>query len=302
MNQLTKTFGRSIFEWMESYKKISIKPASYDRLITTLRLMGKYAIYTIPVSAITTRDIQEYINNLADNGYKQTTIKKQFNLITGYLKYANAEGIVERPIQNNVKLPSSSSIKRKKKEIEVYNEHEQERIMMKAKMLENPVDVGIVLMMRCGMRIGEVLAITWEDIDWKRKSLRIHRTRVRLGNEHTEYIQDSAKSYSSNRIVPIGKETYEILRAAYDIGKEGYIVDLSYNSFRWHMMKFCKDASVPYKGMHVFRHTFATNCYYKGCDVKILSKLLGHASVNVTYNTYIHLFGDALEEMRSIID
>ena len=53
--------------------------------------------------------------------------------------------------------------------------------------------------------------------------------------------------------------------------------------------------------MHVFRHTFATNCYYRGCDVKILSKLLGHSSVTVTYNTYIHLFGDALEEMRAVL-
>ncbi|MGI6168933.1 MAG: tyrosine-type recombinase/integrase [Christensenellales bacterium] len=53
--------------------------------------------------------------------------------------------------------------------------------------------------------------------------------------------------------------------------------------------------------MHVFRHTFATNCYYRGCDVKIPSKLLGHADVNIPYNTYIHLFGDALEEMWAIV-
>ena len=61
-------------------------------------------------------------------------------------------------------------------------------------------------------------------------------------------------------------------------------------------------AQVEYRGMHVFRHTFATNCYYKGCEIKKLSKLLGHASVTITYNTYIHLYGDALEELRSVIE
>ena len=53
--------------------------------------------------------------------------------------------------------------------------------------------------------------------------------------------------------------------------------------------------------MHAFRHTFATNCYERGCDVKILSKLLGHSDVAITYNIYIHLYGDALEEMRRVV-
>lgn len=59
----------------------------------------------------------------------------------------------------------------------------------------------------------------------------------------------------------------------------------------------------PYNGHgnHALRHTCATNCYNRGCDVKILSKLLGHADVSITYNIYIHLYGDALEEMRSVI-
>ena len=59
----------------------------------------------------------------------------------------------------------------------------------------------------------------------------------------------------------------------------------------------CVDAGIEYRGEHVFRHTFATNCYYKGMDIKILSRLLGHADVNITYNIYVHLYGDGFEEM-----
>ena len=58
---------------------------------------------------------------------------------------------------------------------------------------------------------------------------------------------------------------------------------------------------IAYKGEHIFRHTFATNCYYKGMDVKILSKLLGHADVNITYNIYVHLYGDGFDEMYSAL-
>jgi len=59
----------------------------------------------------------------------------------------------------------------------------------------------------------------------------------------------------------------------------------------------CRDEGIQDRGEHVFRYTFATNCYYKGMDIKILSRLLGHADVNITYNVYIHLFGDGFEEM-----
>ena len=71
----------------------------------------------------------------------------------------------------------------------------------------------------------------------------------------------------------------------------------AYEALRWKTKCACRDAGVQYRGEHVFRHTFATNCYYKGMDIKILSRLLGHADVNITYNIYVHLYGDGFDEM-----
>ena len=76
---------------------------------------------------------------------------------------------------------------------------------------------------------------------------------------------------------------------------------LSYEALRYQTQCACRSAGVDYKGEHVFRHTFATNCYYKGVDIKILSKLLGHADVNITYNVYVHLYGDGFDEMHSAL-
>ena len=64
-----------------------------------------------------------------------------------------------------------------------------------------------------------------------------------------------------------------------------------------HAKPVMKQGGIEFRGEHVFRHTFATNCYHKGIDVKILSRLLGHADVNITYNLYIHLYGDGFDEM-----
>jgi len=76
---------------------------------------------------------------------------------------------------------------------------------------------------------------------------------------------------------------------------------LSYEALRYQTQCLCKAACVPYRGEHVFRHTFATNCYHKGVDVKILSRLLGHADVNITYNIYVHLYGDGFDEMYAAL-
>ena len=79
------------------------------------------------------------------------------------------------------------------------------------------------------------------------------------------------------------------------------LVKRKYEALRWQTKCACRDAGIQYRGEHVFRHTFATNCYYKGMDIKILSKLLGRADVNITYNIYVHLYGDGFEEMYAAI-
>ena len=76
---------------------------------------------------------------------------------------------------------------------------------------------------------------------------------------------------------------------------------LTYEALRFLTQCLCKAAGVPYRGEHVFRHTFAMNCYHKRVDVRILSRLLGHADVNITYNICVHVYGDGFDEMYSAL-
>ena len=298
-----------ISEWMTKYKKNSVKQSTYDRLETSFNLMELYPIADILTDVLTEDDVQDYVNTLTADGYSLSTIKKQFNLISGFIRFANTKGIFPRPIYNNVNLPAQSVVLKPKRDVIAYDISEQERLRRVLESAERPGYFAALLMMETGLRIGECLALTWRDISWTRRSISVNKTFVRLGNRSKQFIQNEAKSYSSNRTVPISQRALGYLT---DLRKRnpdgsGFIfhgehgMPLSYEAMRFQISKACERAGVPYYGQHVFRHTFATNCYNRGCDVKLLSKLLGHSNVTITYNVYIHLFGDALEEMRKVV-
>ena len=135
----------------------------------------------------------------------------------------------------------------------------------------------------------------------------IHSTVVRLANKKRSFVQNCVKSESSKRSIPLTNEAAAMLtrleanRTSEWMFEDDYGDRLSYEALRYQTQCACKAANVEYRGEHVFRHTFATNCFHKGIDVKILSKLLGHADVNITYNIYIHLYGDGFEELKSAL-
>lgn len=301
----------AVEEWLTDYKRNSVKTLTYDRLLISYKMMLKYSIAEIRVDEIGTRDMQRYLNALVADGYSMSTIKKQFNLITAYWKWAMAQGLIVTPVYMGVNLPSETAIKSHKTDIQVYSPTEQRRLLRKLMTLEHDQYAAVVLMLEAGLRIGEVLALEWTDILWNRRALRIHRTLIRMSSEATTYVQESPKSKTSKRTIPLSDRALEILDKLLERRgiSQGLIfarlddpnLPYSYSSVEFHVRRLCKDLDISYRGLHAFRHTFATNCYERGCDVKILSKLLGHADVSITYNTYIHLYGDALEEMRKVI-
>lgn len=298
-----------IEKWMVSYKKKSVKPTTYDRLLVSLELMGKYEVSDVPLEMLEDDDIQNYINKLVDDGYALTTIKKQYHLISEFIDHANLKGMIQKPIHKGVQLPSESSVNKHKREVLAYDKDEQRRIKSVLHKFNNPASLAIELMMETGMRVGEALALEWNDVDWRRKAIRVSKTVVRITSKRESYVQNEAKSFTSNRQIPLSIAAQEMLSDLHQADESGssYIFHdengryLTYEAMRWWTKKICGEADAPYLGMHVFRHTFATNCYERGCDVKRLSKLLGHSDVTITYNVYIHLFGDALEELRSVV-
>ena len=299
---------KELERWLVQFKKNSIKASSYNTTMSTLKLLGRYSISEIEPENITTDDIQKLMNALVNDRYSMETITKVYKLIGEYLDYCLYLGRITRAVHKGVRRPSESTVLKKKRNIVAYNEDEQAILYKVLESSSNPCYQAALLMLETGMRVGEVMALCWSDIDWRRRSVHINKTTIRCKQRQADYIQHQPKTMSSIRTIALSSRAQALLRKVIGDTNIGFIFHdeddepLRYDCMKYWIRKACEEANVTYYGQHVFRHTFATNCYYKGCDVKLLSRMLGHANVTTTYNMYIHLYGDALEDMRAIVE
>lgn len=292
--------------WLELFKKNSIKQASYERLLLSRDTMSKYDIADKKLCEISFFDVQRYVNQLVEKGYSLSGIKKQVLIVTAPLRQAAAMQIIHADPCVGVKMPVEAKVKKKTKEVVAYTKDEQARLeKVIAAESENVGYSAIGIMLETGLRAGELLALKWNDIELDRSRMKVHATILNLMYSKAEY-QDSPKSKSSVRIMPLTPKAVAILKRLKNKRKTEWVFEqdeqrYTYQKLMYQTKKLCRKAGVKYYGEHVFRHTFATNCYYKGIDVKILSKLMGHSSVQVTYNIYVNLYGDGFDDMYAAL-
>lgn len=304
-NQLT--LDEFISVWMELFKKNALKTASYERLITAQKALTSYEISKMKICDISFFDIQKYINALVNAGYSLSNIKKQVLIVTAPLRQAAAMKIISADPSVGIRMPSEAKVQKKAKEVIAYTKDEQDRLWKH--IVRFPDNVGyaaVAFEMETGLRAGELLALKWADVDITHCKMKIHATIINPQYTNQAEYQDSAKSKSSNRVVPLTPKAITILKRLREIHTTEWVFEqdgkrYSYQKLTYQTKKLCREAGVKYHGEHVFRHTFATNCYYKGIDVKILSRLMGHSSVQVTYNIYINLYGDGFDDMYAAL-
>lgn len=303
----TITLNEFVDIWLKIFKKNTVKPASYERLTVSKHALEAYDICHKAIGEISFFDIQGYVNELVEKGYSMSGLKKQLRIVTSPLKQAAAIKIIQADPSVGVRLPVETNLKKKSKDIVAYDKEQQDKlfsIIMKNK--ENTGFLAVVFMIETGIRSGELLALKWKDIQLDRSRMHVHATIVLPSATSKAVYQDSPKTKSSNRIIPLTPRAKAILNILKEHWENEWVFEgkngrYSYKQLMYQTKKLCKEAGVPYYGEHVFRHTFATNCYYKGIDVKILSKLMGHSSVTVTYNTYISLYGDGFDDMYAAL-
>ena len=167
-------------------------------------------------------------------------------------------------------------------------------------------EIGIAICLLTGMRIGEICALKWKNIDLDSKLIYIKQNlqRVYIGKSKTKIIIDTPKTKNSIRAIPISDKLLNILQQIYEnnnfsedefflTGNKKYIEPRYYQKFFKECLKECK---IKNYNFHVLRHSFATNCVKIGMDVKSISEILGHSDVKVTLNRYIHSSIDTQKE------
>ena len=147
-----------------------------------------------------------------------------------------------------------------------------------------------------GLRIGELCGLKWEDVDFRHKILHIRRTVQRIsftnGNRKTKIVISAPKSTTSSRDISIPDMLMEYFKMFRNKGNcfilSGTEKPVEPRTMQYRYKKILQSANNEYYNFHRLRHTFATNCAEKGIDVKTLSTILGHSSINLTLNRYVH--------------
>jgi integrase len=159
-------------------------------------------------------------------------------------------------------------------------------------------NLGILLCLYTGLRVGEICALKWKDIVFEEHYLHVHQTMQRIqkknnGEKKTEILIAPPKSDCSVRNVPIPDEVFRLVAEAKCTADAYFLTGTVHSYMEPRTMQNRFKAAVKACGIgdanfHALRHTFATRCVELGFDVKSLSEILGHASVNITLNRYVH--------------
>ena len=302
------TVSELFIAWHEG-RKNAVKPSTYMNYNHLYRLYIAPRFAHMHVNRLTTDSLNEYVSELLQcggmkrQGLSAKTVQTILIMVKAMFRYGEITHQLHNPAKN-VFVPKSEV-----KEPEVFTRHEIKKIRETA-MQRDASAFGILLCLYCGLRIGELCALTWQDIDLTAHTLKIKKTMQRIQNPDdnqpkTVVIIGKPKSAKSIRTVPIPKFMWRKLselkkKAAVDsfflTGSDRYIEPRAY---RYHYKKLLSTLKIPYRNFHVTRHTFGTECIACGIDAKTVSELLGHASVKITLERYVHT---SLETKRKQIE
>ena len=296
-------------EWIELMETThEMKPATIIR-IKTMRERTYKAIGEVYVDVLNYRHIQKFITSLAQDGVNQhtggglsqKTQKHYVTFISDVLSYARTCGFITDNPCVNVK-----TVKTGDKEKEIYTMEELKTLL---NLINEKADlqhrVMFNLLAYCGMRRGELLGLEFKDIDFENNTLVIVRT-SNYQNGTTGIYTSTPKTKSSVRELFLQPHLTAMIREWQAEQQENAekCGDLWVNSdrlfinwrgepmrpyypYKW-LKDFCEREGVPFKGLHSFRHTVATQSIVNGADVSTVSALLGHSSVSTTLNIYTH--------------
>ena len=240
--------------------------------------------------------LHQFIDEKIKSGLSKKYVSDIIIVFKSMSKYISRIHCCNDPIKE-VTLP-----KKENKQFDLLNDSQQQKLKS---MTDNKnTDLAVMLSYYTGLRIGEVCGLKWEDIDFNNNTLAVNRTVQRIYNgKSTEVIVGTPKSKSSVRIIPLPKVIVDTLKS-YRNDKSMYVLSgrerfIEPRTLQYRFKSFLKKANLPSINFHCLRHMFATNCVKLGFDVKTLSEILGHSSVEVTLNRYVH---SSMERKKACMD
>lgn len=278
-------------QW-QSDKKQYVKKSTYSAYV--LLVKNHLLPFFGDKNNVEESDIQDFVFKKLDDGLSQKTIKDILIVLKMILKFGVKQHLLEyREI--DVKFPT----KRENETLEVMTRTDQRKLM---EYIENNFtfkNLGIYICLCTGVRIGELCALTWDDIDVDNGVIFVRKTIQRIyiiddGAKRTEILIDTPKTKNSIRDIPMTSELLKILKPLKKIVNDKYYVltndvkPTEPRTYRNYYKRFIKKIGIPELKFHGLRHSFATRCIEGKCDYKTVSVILGHSNISTTLNLYVH--------------
>ena len=315
--------------WLYDFKRLTIKESTFIRYQNQYDLYIRKEIGMRKMDSFKPIIIQRLVNKLAAADYSTKTIADIHSLLHGIFRVA---------VQNNVILtnPCEAVVlpKTKEKEIRVLSVEEQKEILKfsKGRTCESLVRVAL----GTGLRAGELLALTWEDIDFQKREIYVNKTLVYIRDVNTNKYRfkfQTPKTKSGNRTIPMQESVYEALKEQYNriqqmkkyakswnvikgfenlvflnsTGRPKQVIDFR-NTLRVIEKAINEDrkkraeeegiiySPIQHFSCHSLRHAFATRCLEANIDVKVIQRILGHSHYATTMDIYVHATNDKTRE------
>ena len=315
------TVSDIIQDWLE-VKRFKVKPSSFDRIERTVNNLILPRIGFAQATSLNANSIQKLLNDLADDGYSYSQIKKVYEALNAPFKVAVIRDQLRKNPCETVVIPKNTFDK--EGDVEFYNEEQVKAISEAAlEQYANGEYVykhgrGLIILLNTGMRIGELLALKWDNVDFDKKIIKVMESRGTVidrnrKEDDKKYISLdlSTKTKAGSRIIPMNKKAEECLRYFKSLNyKSPYVMAngdsknsvIPYKNLQKALKHILEKTNINYGSLHALRHTFATRLFKRGVEVKVVSELLGHSSVKITYDTYIHVIREQKVEAINILN
>lgn len=328
------TLNEYIQYWLTTYKLSKIEPSSYTRLYRVYECQLKNTIGKKMIGNITTHDIQQLIDEYANPKNDQTKplalsgLKRIIHLLRPCLEMAVFESIIFKNPCDNVILPVESCIETQTRKQTTMTDSEikefKEAALAKYKTTNEYKSrdaIVLLIMLNIGLRVGEMLALEWDDINLEDKLVYINKTVQsniknfsETGKAQYSRIKNSAKTHSGVRVIPINDivADYFVKLKDYDIRNKitsQYICTThvgtqnTSRNLQRSLNRLINSTSINKNiTLHTLRHTFGSTMLRRGVNIEVVSRLMGHANINITYTKYIHVIQEQKAKAMEIVN
>lgn len=295
MDKCSRMQSRDLFEtyaqeWLELIEG-RVKESTMVKYTNILERHLLPCFGEIPVQNIDTVCVSRFSRTLRLEGMSPKSIRDILTLLKSIFKYIEKQN-------RSFKIPDFVFPKEGKKEMRILTQEEMNALIDELNSnMKNGTGLGIVLGLSCGLRIGEVCALQWKDINMETSVIHVSRTMQRLKDpEHpgkTHIVISTPKSESSIRSVPLSSLARKWARDLECPDPQAYVLTgtrdyMEPRALQYRFGKVVKVLDLKGVHFHTLRHTFATRCIEVGFEMKSLSEILGHSSISVTMDRYVH--------------